>query len=67
MPDDKPALSAESIREMFRLVGVELTDEQIAEAGSEVTTLARSIARLREAQVGEAEPVFFLPPDAGSR
>ena len=67
MPEETIPPSPETVRTLFRLVGIELTDEQIEAAAADVTAVEGATKRLKETNVGEAEPVFFLPPDGGSR
>ena len=67
MPEETKPPSSETVRTLFRLVGIELTDEQLEAAAADVTAVEGITKRLKETKVGEAEPVFYLPPDAGSR
>ncbi len=67
MPDEKRPPSSDTVQALFRLAGTELTKEQLEAALIDFTEQAALISKLSAVEVGEAEPVFFLPTDAESR
>ena len=67
MPKEKQQPSPGTVQALFRLVGTELTKEQLGTALTDFTEHATLISKLSAVEVGEAEPVFFLPTEAESR
>jgi len=65
--EEKQPASHETVQALFHLVGIKLTEEQLSAAQTEFAALETMIGRLNEVEVGDAEPVFFLPTDAESR
>ena len=65
--EEKQPASPETVQALFHLVGIELTEEQLTAAQTEFAVLETMIGKLNNVDVGEAEPVFFLPTDAESR
>ena len=67
MQQEKQPPAPETVRALFQLVGIELTEEQLGAAQTDFAELETVIGKLNDVEVGEAEPVFFLPADAESR
>lgn len=55
--------SKEVVSQMFSLLGFELTDGQLEAFAADVSAVTTIANRLKEAEVGEAEPAFVLPAD----
>ena len=55
--------SKEVVSQMFSLLGFELTDGQLEAFVADVSAVTTIAKRLKEAEVGEAEPAFVLPTD----
>ncbi len=53
----------QSLEEMARMVGLDLTDEQLDKIAPDVDALVRNIAALKAIDFGETEPAFVYRPD----
>ena len=66
MPESTgPKIARQTVREMARLVGLELTEDQLDRLEPEMESLAKNIERLREIDFGDTEPVFQFRPAVG--
>ena len=53
----------QSLEEMARMVGLDLTAEQLDKMGPDIDALVRNIATLAAIDFGETEPAFVYRPD----
>ncbi|MEE9284752.1 MAG: hypothetical protein V3V35_03380 [Dehalococcoidia bacterium] len=61
-PDERKP-SRDTLREMARLVGLDLTDEQLEKIAPDIDALTRNVAALEAIDFGETEPAFIYRPD----
>ena len=57
-----PTIARQTVREMARLIGLELTDDQLDQLEPEMESLAKNVERLREIDFWDTEPVFQFRP-----
>ena len=63
MPETRgPKIARQTVREMARLVGLELAEDRLDQLEPEIEALARNVERLREIDFGDTEPVFQFRP-----
>ena len=61
-PEDRKP-NRQSLEAMARMVGMDLTDEQLDKLAPDVDALVRNIATLGAIDFGETEPAFVYRPD----
>ena len=57
------ALSKELVRELARLVGITLAEEEVAEVGNRFESLMLELNRLKELDLSAVQPVTIFPDE----
>ncbi len=57
------ALSIDLVRELARLVGITLAEEEVAEVGNRFESLMLELDRLKELDLSDVQPVTIFPDE----